>query len=293
MIRAHVPSAVRFAAALALAVAALAPSAGRACGPYSCGDPVASVIGVPDDEPGRGLVGIAAESQTNRFGEERMSESSLQLTGSWTGDRVRVLVRVPWVRRESVHGTHRDEAAGVGDAEVTAMLVLVRTGGPARGQSLRALSTLSLETGVRRDGVHEDIQPGNGAPGASVGLGWFGHRNADRVYLSALARRTWPSPAGYHTGDAWLLNAGWQRPIASRAALSLELNGQHARPDSWFAETRVRDTGGSLLFASPGITASIAEKTVLRGSVQVPIAASLRGNQRAGTVLQAAVYRSF
>ena len=286
--------AAAFAAAL---TAVLAPAGARACSACACGDPVASAIGIPDAVPGRGFLGVGSRGERRRSGFDTHTDLELSLRGGWTGDRSRVLVEVPWVRksvsRPGPHGTRTEQAEGLGDAEATGMFVLARRGNYAVGQSVHALATVSFETGRRRPGRSEDLQPGNGAPSVALGAGWFGHRKADRFYASLLARRTLPSPSGYQVGDAWLANAGWQRGIGTRTDLTLELNARHARPDRWNGGFEVPDSGGSLFHVTPGVLVAMPGRMSLRAAVQVPIAGRLFGDQEAGPVPTMALYRMF
>lgn len=279
------------------AALAFAPAVAFACSSCACGDPVASAIGIPDAQPGRGFIGIGTEAGRRRAGFDTHTDLEIALTGGWTGERTRLFARVPWVRRRVTqpgpHGPRTSEAQGLGDLETTGMLVLSRSGNLAQGQSVHALATVTLETGRRLAGESEDLQPGIGAPSVALGAGWFGHRRADRLYFSALARRTLPTPTGYQIGDAWLANAGWQRGFGLRTDLTLELNARHAQADQWRGGFEVPDSGGTLLHVTPGVLVAVPGNLSVRAAVQVPVAGRLSGDQEAGPVAQVSLYRSF
>lgn len=269
-----------------------------ACASCACGDPIASRMGLPDaSESGAVFAGVSADATRNRADYETQDDVSIAVVAGWSGARTRLLVRFPWVRREARFLGTELRREGVGDAEVTGMYELLHRGNVSAGHSAAVALTATLPTGENTRGEMESLQPGTGAPAATLGASWFGHRRADRVYASVGHRMNVERPSGYRAGDVELVNAGWQRPVpfSSHVDFTLELNARRAAPDYWPGGIRVADTGGDVLYTAPGLVviAGPENEWLIRANVQLPVAQRTRGDQELGAVFQAGLFRSF
>ena len=132
--------------------------------------------------------------------------------------------------------------------------------------------------------------PSGGAFGSGstdpIGALIFSHIR-DPHWLIADAQFTYTTTGnnGLHRGNRWNYDLAYLYRLLLRSELGipsvllvLELNGEHVRP-SRLNGMRLPDTGGNLLFLSPGIEFIVSHRLVLEFSSPIPVGRNLNGSQ--------------
>jgi hypothetical protein len=175
---------------------------------------------------------------------------------------------------------------GIGDAEALARLDVWRFGNLfSRRGALALIAAGAAPTGSNeaRDAAGErldaHLQPGTGAWAGTLGLATDASFLSAAVSASIVGRLNGTSRHGYHYGDAVLFNLGCARTLGPRWQAALELNGRSAGRDRTEDGSRDPNSGGSLLYAAPGLRWSGPGGIGLDLLVQIPVARSLNGVQ--------------
>lgn len=190
-------------------------------------------------------------------------------------------------RREKI------STSGIGDAFVLAKYLVLQKDAPGRTTRIALVGRVKFPTGkddaTDRQGnrLPPPLQLGSGSVDYSAGAVFthvvrrFGF-NADFVYdFNTQAQ-------GFEAGDSlkygfafgYRLLPAFYRTYPARNHLSayLELNGEFSRK-SRLAGLPVADSGGNVVFLSPGIQLIPSRTFLLEASVRIPVAQELNGTQ--------------
>jgi outer membrane putative beta-barrel porin/alpha-amylase len=224
-------------------------------------------------------------------GEDEVRTVNRQVTfrgQAMVGPRWNVSLSLPWVNREHSHVHHDAEGAslqnyhyrGVGDVAVGADWLAWRDG-PG---SLRLQAGAKLPTGRRHvaaidgDEPEPPARPGTGSLDVLVGAYYeraLPARNpggAPRWFASTLLRVNGRGTEDYRAGNEAQLNLGASVPLASRVAALGQLNARVRGKDDVGATDAMRDdTGGTWLYASPGLQYRPPGAIAWSLFVQVPV----------------------
>jgi hypothetical protein len=223
-------------------------------------------------------------------GEESEREHRISAFAVWRPwDRIALLARVPFnVKeiRETPLGETPDvrSARGLGDVEAVALVGLAPAVGGTPG-TMGLVLGLTAPTGRNdlRDGagqrLDEHLQPGTGAWSGTIGLNAMAPWRGGVMEAGLLARGNGENSRHYRYGNALLWNAG----LTSRAwrgwrALA-QLNGRSASRDRLAGGGEGENTGGTVLYAAPGLRWQSGIGLGLEALVQIPVAESLHGVQ--------------
>lgn len=218
------------------------------------------------------------------------------------GERLGADLTVPYVARSHGHVHHHggrdiDDAwklHGLGDIELLGRWrfhVPERRSRPA----LSALLGVKLPTGRTNlfdaAGVEADppVQPGSGSWDFTLGAASLQTLTARTVtggeadlplYFSGTARLNRKGTKGYRRGDAFTLSGGAAYPLLRRLSLTLQLNLRAAMEDDKGAtREEVGKTGGTALFATPGLELRPTPRLRAYASVQLPLYQRVQGLQ--------------
>jgi len=283
---------VGMVATLALAAGA---SSSQACSQCMCGTPF------PADALG-GVVPIQIRygleerylSKANGMdegpGSEQEREHRVSGFALWrAADRLAMLGRVPYNVKELTESpagspSSNETSRGFGDAELLALIGVSHVGG-AHGHTLGAVLGVTAPTGsnVARDetGARLDahLQPGAGAWSGTAGLNLALATGVGTLEASVLGRTSGTSAHGYRYGDALLYNLGLSRGAGAGITLLAQLNARSANRDRQEDGTLGANTGGTVVYASPGLRWRSGFGIGLEAAVQVPVVKSLDGAQ--------------
>ena len=235
-------------------------------------------------------------------GKERNQSQRLDLYLSWTPlDRITLAVDLPWAfnRITEIEGAaeHTSRLSGFSDliAQVTGVVWRNRDVLPSTWIEARAFA--KFPTGASSEAVHgvkdPHLQVGTGSYDYGFGAALVHRLDWAQLYASAAYRINQEGSLDYEYGDVLLANAAVAVPLGhalgvpwlDRFALGLELNYRWADYDE-FRRDRYRDSGGSILYATPSLRVELpwftARPPALRAAVQVPTTPSrwLHGFQR-------------
>ncbi len=282
--------------ALLLMVAIVSPRNVPACSQCMCGTPFpANVLG--GVVPTQFTWGLEERylSKSNALdegpGEEQEREYRVAAFGLWRPlNRLALIGRLPYAFKD-LSSRPLGEAAsvasvhGLGDAELLAMLGLVQTAGVhpllvavvLGGAAPTGANDLKDASGQRLD-AH--LQTGTGAWTGTGGLNLAMPAGATGVWeASALGRVNGTNDHGYRYGNVLLYNAGFTSRSWSGARLLLQLNGRSAARDRLEDGTMGANTGGTVLYAAPGVRWTSTIGLSIEAAIQVPVAQSLFGIQ--------------
>ena len=283
-----------------LAALAAAPPPVLACSICRCGDPTFNALG----REGFHAAGLRLALDWERFDKDEGDpavESESQVENRFTalvsygfGDRLSLTARVPLSWRHLVTTAPDTEpesvkTSGLSDPEIYAQLRLWAS--PLTSPVGRR-ATVSLVAGVKtpwgkndvvQDGVRVDEhgQPGTGSTdafGSLVFLYLIDPRSA--LFVSTGYRGTGTNDHGYRYGSSFTSNVAYEHKLGRWLDGVVELNFRHAAKDRVDQQgTLDDDTGGSLLYVTPRLLASLGHGLVLRAGAQIPLARSLNGYQ--------------
>jgi hypothetical protein len=284
----------------ALAVLA-APHGADACSICRCGDATFNALG----KDGFAAQGFRAAFDWERFDKDEgdpADEAESQVENRFTGllsygfsEQLTLFARVPYSVRDltsSAEGQAPEKAhtSGLSDPEIYGQ---VRLWASRLGAGLGRRSSLSLTGGVktpwgrndaRQDGerVDEHAQPGTGSTDVFGSLAFLYLVDRDSaLFASSGYRHTGRNDYGYRYGSSFLANVAYEHKLGKVLDGVLELNFRDAGKDQVDADGSTNDsTGGSLLYLTPRLLASLGGGFVVRAAVQIPIARSLNGFQK-------------
>jgi hypothetical protein len=279
----------------ALLVVSGCPSTAPACSQCMCGTPF----------PGSVLGGVVPRQLSYGVEERYLSKSNALDEGPgleqerehrvsgfllWrAADRLALLGRVPYnvkqiTERPLGESGLAQRSRGLGDLELLAMIGLLRPAG-LTGTSVGLVLGGAAPTGsnVARDGtgrlLDAHLQPGAGAWSGTAGLNLAMTARAGVWDASLLARDNTASARGYRYGRALLYNAGFTSVSWKGVRWLAQVNGRTAARDRLEDATPGENTGGTVLYAAPGLRWESGLGLTLDAGVQVPLIQSLFGDQ--------------
>jgi len=127
--------------------------------------------------------------------------------------------------------------------------------------------------------IDRGLQPGTGTTDGILGLYYFDALNADWDYfVQATAQMAMDSRDGYKPGNGYNLNLGVRYMGWSGAMPQLQINARHVMHDTGENADQL-STGGTLVYASPGIVLPMTRQASIYGFVQIPLFQDVRGIQ--------------
>lgn len=226
---------------------------------------------------------------------ETLSEiRRLRLTGGLTS-RLDVSAELPFIHREHRHIHHHHGADlreawnfdGLGDLRLLAHLEIFR---PDRGAALPRLSVIAggeIPTGRDRatnsDGSEAEvgILPSDGAAALIVGLSSVqnfsvttanGRSATMPIFASGTYRWNDEGRENYRIGGAGIMSVGLIYPVLPKVGLMAQANLRvQRRDDPGGTAEEVDKTGGTFVYASPGLQLTLADNLWSFLYVQIPV----------------------
>jgi hypothetical protein len=131
------------------------------------------------------------------------------------------------------------------------------------------------------DSLDRGLQPGSGTTDLLVGAYHFGSINKDwDYYAQAMAQIPTNTKDGYQPGNSLNLNFGVRYLLNDYITPQLQINTKVSGRDSEVGNAATgQDSGGTLVYLSPGVTVNVLKDLKLYGFVQLPIYQYVNGNQ--------------
>jgi hypothetical protein len=169
------------------------------------------------------------------------------------------------------------------------MKVLGRYQGFLSDHSLGIELGLKLPTGKFNqtfeggDVLDRGLQTGSGTTDLVAGVYYFGEFSADWGYFAqATVQTALNSRQDYRPGTAENVTFGVRYMGFDRVMPQLQLNGRFSGRDTG-GEADNFDSGGSLVYISPGVAVDITKTTSAYGFVQIPLYQNVNGYQLSPT----------
>lgn len=298
------------------------PTLGLPCSICRCGDPAFFVNGARSLSRGQWIFTIdnfytrktsgaildeaelEHEGRTNFFGPlivqsvhhddhgaESQRHNSLQLVFNYgLSNRIQVMAAMPYSFNRISSADESANTNGFGDPELT----LIAHAGSLFGNRAR----IGLSGGVRLplgttdakndagETLDQHSQSGTGAWAGTFGVQAGFGSTALPLFLSTSYQVNGSSDQDFRYGNVWRFNFAAQRALGSTVDLIGEINGRYARRDR-AGDLRDVDSGGTVVYFSPGVRVNLARSFSLRVQSQVPIAEDLHGVQNEKTNFRA------
>ncbi|MGA7178387.1 MAG: hypothetical protein WBX11_02205 [Thiobacillaceae bacterium] len=194
-------------------------------------------------------------------------------------------VQLPWIDRK--HATLPDGMAPA-DTSSDSSIGDIRVLGRYQGlDSVGLMFGIKLPTGktdvrfASGDALDRSLQPGSGSTDALLGLYRLGTLNRDwDWYVQAIGQAVLSTKSGYRPGNSLNLNGGLRYMELGALAPQVQLNYRWVHSDK---QDGVVDgnTGGEVLYLSPGATYAIGKSTKVYAFVQLPLYQYAKGYQLA------------
>jgi hypothetical protein len=277
------------------------------CSMCRCGDPTFNALGTDVYAAGNFRVALDGErfekeqaisEEPSREavsaedpGHESQTERRVTATLSYAFDRLNLVARIPWSDRtlRTIGESGSETSNGLADPELYALVRLWSS--PFEGD-LGRRAWISAVGGVKTPWGENDLKSGGERLEEHLQSGtgstdWFGGfsgvyllNSQSSLFSSVQYRRMGTNDFGYRYGDVKLLNFGYERKLGKRLDASLEANYRDAGEDRIDAEEGFDpNTGGSVLYLSPRLSADFGRGLVGRLSFQIPVADHLDGDQ--------------
>jgi hypothetical protein len=293
--------ALAFVAAVSCVSLLATPRESRACSICRCGDATFNALG----KDGYAAHGFRLAFDWERFDKDEgdpAEETESQVENRYTAlvsygfnDRFTLFARVPYSVRDLTGTAPGEEptsthTSGLSDPEIYAQIRLWAStlrGGLGRRASLSLNAGVKTPWGrndIQQDGerVDEHAQSGTGSTDVFGSLAFlYLVDRSSAVFASSGYRHTGDNDFGYRYGSTFLANIAYEHKLGSVLDGAVELNFRHAQRDRVDATGALdEDTGGSLLYVTPRLLASLGHGLVLRAAVQIPLARDLNGFQK-------------
>jgi hypothetical protein len=200
---------------------------------------------------------------------------------------------LPYVSRYHEHFDSREPGTfhldGIGDGSLSARYrFLPDLWG---GLAVKLPTGNRSSTNATGDEAEPTIAPGSGSTDLSVSAvyqstasvrsltyGPLGNVAAMPWFAGVTVRRNGKGTKDYRTGDEIQVNAGANYPVFESFQVLFQLNYRARSKDDVGRTDAIRgDTGGTFLYASPGLRFAFTPKTALYGYVQIPIYQRING----------------
>ena len=197
-------------------------------------------------------------------------------------NRFMVTATVPYVFNQMTFVGETEKADGFGDPEVTALVsVLPNTMGRINLQAVagaRMPLGKSELTNDHGDLLDPHIQAGSGAWAGSFGLQAMLANGSLPLFASAGYQVNGTNDQNFAYGDVWRYNFAAQKTLGKLFDLIGEINGRYAQYDQESGENDP-NSGGSVVYVSPGLRLRMFSALSLRAQVQIPVIEELHGVQ--------------
>lgn len=247
------------------------------------------------DQPlaGRERVSVGALSrhhdEVRTFNRNLVATLDYSITSDWG-----VTVQAPWVDRQHWH-IHNHQGAqvpeswdfsGLGDMRVTARHQFTSSNESLNTRGVTA--GLKLPTGktyvVNDDGdpAERTLQPGSGTTDLIAGMYLNGPMNFGTQIATGFLQVQIQYPLNarddFRPGNQYLFDLGMAYPLTPAWSGLLQLNTQIKDRDRG-GEAEPRDSGGSFVWLSPGLSYALTRTVKFYGFVQLPLYQHVNGIQ--------------
>jgi hypothetical protein len=214
---------------------------------------------------------------------ESQVQNAVQFTLKYgLSNRVMLMASAPYTfNRISAEGS-AETANGLGDPEIMAMAHLLSFANNAWTLQAVAGARLPLgkseqtdEAGAR---LEQHLQTGSGAWAGIFGAQLLYSGGSVPLFFGASYQTNGTNDHDFKYGHVFRFNAAAQKALSKPLDAIVEINGRVADYDLDGTETDP-NSGGTIVYFSPGLRLRLGSALSLRSQVQIPVAESLHGEQ--------------
>jgi hypothetical protein len=221
--------------------------------------------------------------QHGEEGLESQVQNSMQLTLNYgLSSRFMLMASVPYTFNRITIEAEEATADGLGDPEITAIAnVLQLANGAWQLQGIagiRAPLGKSDQKNAAGEILEQHLQTGSGAWAGTFGVQLLHAAGSVPLFFSASYQANGTNDQDFTYGNVFRFNAAAQKAIATSFDLIAEINGRTADYDDAGGETDP-NSGGTVVYFSPGLRLRLGGALSLRGQVQIPVVENLHGIQ--------------
>ncbi len=258
---------------------------------------------------GSGTLSSVAASQRSNDGnpqevEKYTRNQYVTMSGDYsTAGGWGITVQVPYIlRKHETLGTASDGVtAGAGGGQYVSdtsdfgdIKLIGRYAGFSPEQNWGLLFGLKLptgrhtETGISTDptapgpvAIDRGLQPGTGTTDGIIGA-FYSQRVSKRLayFANATYQQAFDTADQYRPGDGTNLTLGMRYMLNPIVTPQLQLNARYVRHDTG-AQADIYSTGGTLVYASPGVSVRLDKRASVYTFVQLPVYQHVNGVQLA------------
>ena len=261
-----------------------------ACATCLCGDPTITTMGTEKPFAGRMRAGIEYLTRGETVGDKNVSEVTTdekRMTYSFSyalNDSWMLAASLPMVTKKiKRYDNSKETGSGIGDADLTARWFVGKDESfPSRylwGLQFSLRVPTSKEEKSHGEAIDFDAQPGAGATIPSLGI-WYGRYAMPWFFYvsAAVQHAVTEGYQDYQAGDVALLTGLAQYALSYGVAVQFSLDSRFKQYDKYDG-TRDKDSGGTLVMASPGIAWTPYEDLILNMTYQYPAIEEQNGRQ--------------
>jgi hypothetical protein len=171
---------------------------------------------------------------------------------------------------------------GLGDPEIMAMAHLLSFGNGAWQLQGIAGSRVPLGNSEQKNAAGElleqHLQTGSGAWAGIFGAQLLHVSGSVPLFFSASYQANGANDQDFTYGNVFRFNAAAQKALFNPVDVIAEINGRTADYDDAAGETDP-NSGGTVVYFSPGLRLRLGGALSLRGQVQIPVLKNLHGEQ--------------
>jgi hypothetical protein len=284
-------------------LAVLLPASAQACSTCMVGDPTQSLMGAEKPYEDRLRMSLDYLSRSEELGREgfnkkTIDEQRFSLSAAYAPSRRWMLgVSLPYVNRElESFNLSKESVSSIGDVTVTVKNFMQEKTAMQKHMygflgGLK-LPTASEQTDASGAPLDFDVQAGQGATVLNAG-GWYAHFNFPYLfYASASYHVASEGYQDFQAGDALTYNATAQYATGYSLSYYLGLEGRSSQSDT-FDGVDDPDSGGTIVFAAPGIIYTVMTDLLINAVVKLPVVDALDGDHEEGTIISIGVTYDF
>lgn len=259
---------------------------------------------IDQDRPRAGSKRVAVGAVSRHDDEIRTLNNNVLLNLDYNfGDGWSLGLHLPWVSRQHdhIHNHHGDreleqwDIKQLGDARINLRLPLVKDSGFSLSLGVKLPTGSTNENNDAGERAERTLQPGTGSTDTILGIHYHSRPGASAFTWFAQAgwQNAITSRDNYKPGDRYNLDLGGRYAFTKDFSGIVQANFQSRDRDSG-ANAEPEDTGGQVLYISPGIAYDVGAHTQIYGFVQLPAYTYANGVQvTAGTSFSVGISHRF
>lgn len=197
-------------------------------------------------------------------------------------------MQLPWVTRnhDHIHNHHGEQIfdhwdiADIGDARINLRLPLVKDSGFSLNLGLKLPTGKTNVANSDGEVAERTLQPGSGSTDTILGINY--HSRPSASAFSWFGQSSWQHAVtthdNYKPGDRFTLDVGGRYAFSRDLSGIVQANFQLRAHDTG-SNAEPKDTGGRVLYISPGMAYAVGGSTQIYGFVQLPVSTDVRGVQ--------------